>query len=159
MSENKDDHEKYFFKPSPERPPWSPPAPENMEAGKIDPADYLTWIDDDRIEEVGDDGSFYIECTWQGPGAGSEHVIREAHSHPFPEIFGFFGYNPENTRDLGGEIELWLEGEKHIITESCLIYIPAGMEHCPLIIREVNRPMFQFTASPKGDYMGQHEKE
>ena len=47
--------------------------------------------------------------------------------------------------DLGGEIEIWLEDEKHIIDRSALIFVPAGMVHCPLVITRVDRPIFHFT--------------
>jgi hypothetical protein len=40
---------------------------------------------------------------------------------------------------------MWLENEKHIITKSAMLFIPAGMVHCPLILRRVGRPIFHFT--------------
>ena len=41
--------------------------------------------------------------------------------------------------------EIWLDGEKHIITKTALVFVPAGMKHCPLILRRVDRPIFHFT--------------
>ena len=76
----------------------------------------------------------------------------EAHTHDSDEIIGFFGNNPEDPYDLGGEIEFWLEDEKHIITRSCLLFVPAGMKHCPLILRRVDRPIFHFTIVTGGQY-------
>ncbi|HTY81621.1 MAG TPA: hypothetical protein VMB24_02460, partial [Dehalococcoidales bacterium] len=68
------------------------------------------------------------------------------------EILGFYGSDPQNPRDLGGEVEFWMEDEKHILTESFLVYIPAGMKHCPLKINRIDRPMFHLGASPSHDY-------
>ena len=49
----------------------------------------------------------------------------------FREAVTFFGSNPEDPTDLGGEIEFWLEEEKHTITRSCVIFVPPGIRHCP----------------------------
>ena len=75
------------------------------------------------------------------------------HTHDSDEIIGFFGNSSEDPYDLGGEIEIWLEDEKHIITKSALVFVPAGMKHCPLILRRVDRPIFHFTTVPGGRYI------
>ena len=40
-----------------------------------------------------------------------------------------------------------------ILTRSFLAYIPAGMSHCPLIVRRVERPIFHFTVGLGEDYV------
>ena len=105
----------------------------------------LIYLDDEVIK-----GAFYVECVWYWKG--SEQSIVEAHTHPFDEVITFFGTNPEDPQDLCGEVELWLEDEKHILTKSCLVFVPKGLKHCPLIIRRVDRPIFHFTAGPGGRY-------
>ena len=50
--------------------------------------------------------------------------------------------------DLGGEIELWLEDEKHTLTRTCIVFVPKGMMHCPLTVRRIDRPIFEFTTGP-----------
>ena len=99
----------------------------------------LVWLDGDVIP-----GAFYSECMWFWPGAASDHVRAEAHSHSFNEVLAFFGTNYDDPHDLCGEIELWLEDEQYVMTKSFLAFTPAGMKHCPLIIRRVNRPIFHF---------------
>jgi hypothetical protein len=54
--------------------------------------------------------------------------------------------------DLCGEIELWLGDEKHILTKSCMVFIPKGLKHCPLVFRRVDRPIFHFSAGPARAY-------
>ena len=105
----------------------------------------LVYLDDDVIK-----GAFYVECVWYWKGSDKSEV--EAHTHPFDEVITFFGTNPEDPQDLCGEVELWLEDEKHILTKSCLVFVPKGMKHCPLIIRRVDRPIFHFTAGPASEY-------
>jgi hypothetical protein len=94
-------------------------------------------------------GAFYLDCNWFWKGS-EMHVRAKQHSHDFDEILAFFGSNPENPQDLCGEIELWIEDEKYILTESCVVFVPKGTKHCPLIIRRVNRPIFEFTTGPSG---------
>jgi hypothetical protein len=54
---------------------------------------------------------------------------------------------------LGGEIELWLDGERHILKNSFIAFVPKGMIHCPLKIKRVDRPIFHFTTGPGGSYV------
>ncbi len=105
----------------------------------------LIYLDEEVIK-----GAFYVECVWYWKG--SEQSIVGVHTHPFDEVITFFGTNPQDPHDLCGEVELWLEDEKHILTKSCLVFVPKGMKHCPLIIRRVDRPIFHFTAGPSRKY-------
>jgi hypothetical protein len=89
----------------------------------------------------------------------STMVENIAHTHDTDEIIGFFGNNPKDPYDLGGEIEIWLEDEKYILTKSCLIFVPKGMKHCPLVIRKVDRPIFHFTTVTEGQYIKNETKK
>jgi hypothetical protein len=62
------------------------------------------------------------------------------HDHPYDEVLFFTGFDPENTLALGGVAEFELGGETQVIDTTCGIYIPAGMKHCPLTIKRVDRP-------------------
>ena len=73
------------------------------------------------------------------------------HVHDYDEVLIWTGSNPDDPRDLGAEIYMEIEGERHIITTSGSVYIPAGTLHCPLGWNRVDRP-FRFSAlslSPK----------
>ncbi len=111
-----------------------------------DRAARLFYLDDEVIK-----GAFYVECTWCLKG--SDESAAQAHTHDFDEVIGFFGTNPEDPHNLYGEIEFWLGDEKHILTKSCLIFVPEGLKHCPLIIRRVDRPIFHFSAGTRGTYI------
>lgn len=108
----------------------------------------MTWLDGKVIE-----GAFHFACSWYYKAPDK---ALPAHTHDFDEILGFYGSDPQNPRDLGGEVELWMEDEKHIMTESFLVYIPAGMKHCPLQINRIDRPMFHLGASTSPDYEKKH---
>ncbi len=107
----------------------------------------LVWLDGDVVP-----GAFYSECIWFWPGVWSDTVRAEAHSHSFDEVIAFFGTNYDDPHDLCGEIELWLEDEQYVMTKSFLAYAPAGMKHCPLKIRRVDRPIFHFAAGLSTKY-------
>ena len=72
-------------------------------------------------------------------------VNNEPHVHDSDEVLGFYGTDPENPSDLGGEVELMINGEMHVLTKSSLIFLPAGMPHCPLFLTRVDRPIFHFS--------------
>jgi hypothetical protein len=102
-------------------------------------------------------GAFYMETAWFWPGnwpayKGEAGVVKE-HSHEFAEAIAFVGTNPEDINDLGGEVELWIDGKQNIMDRSFLAFIPAGTKHCPLTIRRVDRPIFHFTAGMRGSYV------
>jgi hypothetical protein len=106
----------------------------------------ILWLDDQVVE-----GAFHMNTAWYLKAATT--LENTPHTHDSDEIIGFFGNNPEDPSDLGGEIEIWLEDEQHIITKSSLIFVPADMKHCPLILRRVDRPIFHFTTVPGGQYI------
>ena len=89
-----------------------------------------------------------VERIWRksaGPGLAP-------HTHEYNEILAFFGTNPDDIHDLGGDLEIWLEDEKHEINKSCLIFIPAGMKHCPLRTTRLERPIIHFAFRTEGKY-------
>jgi hypothetical protein len=98
-------------------------------------------------------GAFYLDCAWSIPGEEYEPDKQtKPHTHDYDEVLCFFGSNPEDFHDLGGEVEFWLGDEKHIITKSCIIFIPKGLKHSPLVIRRVDRPIFHFSTGPSKMY-------
>lgn len=99
-------------------------------------------------------GAFYFEGVWRWQPSPEGYNVKP-HSHDFDEVLAFFGTDPENPWDLCGKVELWLGGEKHTITESCTVFIPRGLEHCPLIFHKVDRPIFYLTTGPSNMYTGE----
>jgi len=117
---------------------------------QIDPvysqfAKRILWLDDQVVE-----GAFHMNTSWYFRPTQS---ALEPHVHETDEIIGFFGSDPANPYDLGGEVEIWLEDEKHTINRTAMIFVPAGMVHCPLVITRVDRPIFHFTVVTGGKYI------
>ena len=104
----------------------------------------VVYLDDNIVP-----GSFYVEAVWFVDKI-PESVAHGGHVHDFDEVIGFIGSNMKDPSDLGGEVEIWLEGNKHIINKSCVVFVPKGMHHCPIIFRRVDTPIFHFaTANAK----------
>jgi hypothetical protein len=98
----------------------------------------VLWLEGDVT-----DGAFHMNTSWYLRAADT--LESHSHVHDTDEIIGFFGSDPNDPYNLGGEIEIWLEDDRHIITSSAMIFVPAGMKHCPLALTRVDRPIFHFT--------------
>jgi len=67
----------------------------------------------------------------------------QGHSHDFAEIFVFVPCDEDlNAYDAETELYLGDKGEKMIIKETCAVYVPAGLHHCPIIHTRVGKPFF-----------------
>jgi hypothetical protein len=134
------------LKPPAVEAPWSPPNLGPAGKGKGGRVLYL----DSKVAP----GAFYMECVWVLPRpagtvpAGGRRVGTEPHTHDYDEVIAFFGTDLNDPYDLGAEVELWLGDEKHIITKTSLVFIPAGLKHCPLTFLRVDRPVFHYTTGP-----------
>jgi len=123
--------------------------PEEKKKIEADYARYakrILWMDKNVVE-----GAFHMNTAWYMNAAAT--LEDKPHAHDADEIIGFFGSDPANPSELYGEIEMWMEDEKHVITKSALLFVPAGMKHCPLILKRVDRPIFHFTVVPGGLYI------
>lgn len=104
-----------------------------------------------------------------GAGWGLGHTIEHSggtitdfpHSHDYDEIWLFLGTNPDDNKDLGGEIEFWFgegdEAEMHTITKPSALLVQAGVVHCPVVFKNVQRPIISlpmlFAPSYKSNYV------
>ncbi len=105
-------------------------------------------LDDKKVSGI----PFFTDCAWVWPKPGEIVMEANAHSHDFDEIVTLFGTDPDNPRDLCGEVEFWLDGEKHILTRSSIVYVPKGVNHCPLTFRNLTRPIFHYIVGDAGRY-------
>jgi hypothetical protein len=105
----------------------------------------ILWVDDKIVP-----GAFQMNCCWFVKVPKEQPYFE--HTHDVPEIIGLFGGDPKNPNDMGAEVEFWMGGEKFIITKSVMIFVPAGVKHCPLILKRVDRPIFHFTVVTSSTY-------
>lgn len=141
--------DKRFFVPEGKGPkieaPWTPVFDPLKEARRI------MYLDKDIVP-----GAFYMECVWFWPGDWpSQKGVGSApkpHTHPFGEVIGYFGTNPADPYDLGGEVEIWIDGKQNITNRTVMAFIPAGTVHCPIFIKRVDRPIFHITSGSSQTY-------
>jgi quercetin dioxygenase-like cupin family protein len=91
------------------------------------------------------EGAPYIDFVWMYKGY-EKNVTHPEHSHDWGEIFGYIGsVGQEDPHSLGGEVEFWVNGEKHVLTKSCLVWIPPRLPHCPVRFARIDKPILWFT--------------
>ena len=136
-------YEKYFItkvKPNLGATAWHGLVPE---AGK-GKGGRLIYLDDEVLP-----GAFWAEGVWIVPDdTRKKDEFIAAHTHDHDEILSYFGTNLDDPHDLGAEIEFWMGDEQYILTKSCIIFIPAHLQHCPLRVLSISRPVFHFATSP-----------
>lgn len=122
-------------------------APEKRQRGLGKNPRFLVWNDGDIIE-----GSHVFSVMLMGEEA-TKVAGHGPHTHRTPEVLVALGTDIDNPQELGAEIELSMgpEMEKHLITKSTLVYIPAEFIHCPFRVLKVTRPFLFIQAqySPK----------
>ena len=81
-------------------------------------------------------------------------IFHGPHEHKYPEIFMHLGTDPANPYDLGAEVEMFVgpEMEKHVLTKSTIICLPAGLPHGPWRVMSVRRPFMVVTVNQNGTH-------
>ncbi len=99
------------------------------------------------------EGSFIVSCTLLTCKNGVGPVYTElAHTHDFDEVWVFVGTDTDNPRDLGGELDFWLEDDHFIIDKSCMVFVPRNMKRGPCGIRRIDRPIVFFQTANASTY-------
>ncbi len=77
----------------------------------------------------------------------------DAHAHDFAQVFLFVPC-AEDLKAYDAETDLYLgeEGDKMVINQTCAVYVPAGMVHCPIIHKRVGTPFFFVNCPITGKY-------
>jgi len=114
------------------------------------------WIDGSVVP-----GAFQMNTSWYF-APNREAILADAtspmgreHRHASAEILGFYGSDPDDPEDLGGEIELYINGEKHLLTKSSLVFLPPMLPHCPLYVNRADRPIFHFSVVMDAAYQAE----
>ncbi|MBC3796573.1 hypothetical protein [Acetobacterium tundrae] len=81
----------------------------------------ILWMDGNVVE-----GAFQMNTAWYFAVPDDDPVFEE-HCHNSDEIIGFYSGDPNHPYDLGGELEVTIDGETRKITKSTMLFIPAGI--------------------------------
>lgn len=96
-------------------------------------------------------GFFFVDGMWLWEGSSKEPV-GVPHKHDFDHVLCFAGGHIDDPQDFGGEITVWLDGNKEIIKRNSIIFVPAGVVHGPIIFNKILRPVFFLTVAITGKY-------
>ena len=115
----------------------------------------ILWMDSDSVP-----GAFQLNASWYtapnmylvDEGQRDNASFMHPHVHDVGEIVAFYGSDPEDQENLNGEIIFYIGGEKHVFTKSTMVYLPAGLEHGPLFIQKVDKPIFHFSCLMQDKY-------
>ncbi len=105
----------------------------------------LLWIDGKKLS-----GAPYMEAVWF---LTSNDTGPEEHTHDFDEFLGFVGTDAKKPEELGAEITFFVGGEAVTVTKSCIVYVPRGVSHSPLLVPSLDRPVIHFSGGNGGDYL------
>ena len=106
----------------------------------------LLFMDNSTVE-----GAFYLSAAWYLKDSDTR-TPRQPTLMSMTRSSRSSADNPDDVHDLGGELEIWLGGEQHFVTKSCLIFVPSGLSHCPFWVRKMKHPILHFTTAPMGAY-------
>jgi len=96
-------------------------------------------------------GGHYLQGTWVYK-ASSTPYPEKTHSHDYSEYLGFVGSNPNDPLDLGGEVDLCIGDEVHTLTRTSMVFIPGGVNHCPIYFKRVDYPIWLFATAQMKTY-------
>ena len=95
-------------------------------------------------------------------GLGDMEILDAPMWHDTEEIFVFVGTDPNNTKDLGGEVWYWIgegkEAEKYVFTTPTCIVIPPKTVHTPMWFEKVHRPFILIVIQTAPEWRGGFSK-
>jgi hypothetical protein len=101
------------------------------EGGKL-----IVYSDPTRI-----DAGLLMRIIRYSPDKAPYQVI-DAQAHEYPAMLLFLATDLKDCTDLGAEIELQMgpEKERHVITKSAMVYVPADTVHGPFKVTKATKP-------------------
>jgi hypothetical protein len=105
------------------------------------------WLDRQMLPE----SPVVVDIGWRFE-VPSPDPVEWAQNHDFDEVLCFIGTDPQNPRDLGGEIEFHIGDEIHRFDTTTVIFIPKGLTHCPFMHKRVDRPFLLVVFALSGHY-------
>ena len=91
----------------------------------------------------------YFSMSWYCAPCDSK---ADTHTHDFDEYLGFAGSDPEHPEALNGLIRIMIDDEWVTLEKSTIVFIPAGIKHCPYRIERVDKPILHWTGGNTSVY-------
>jgi hypothetical protein len=104
----------------------------------------LLWLDGKKLP-----GAPYVEAVWFNT---TNDTGPAPHEHEFDEFIGFIGSDPAHPEELNAEVQFHIDDDLVTVTKSCLVYIPRGVRHSPILVPRMERPIIHFSGGVGGNY-------
>jgi hypothetical protein len=89
-------------------------------------------------------GAFYADFVWIW--SGDMTMAPASHAHDWDEMIGLVGgCGKDNPRFIDGDLTIAIDNKAYPIKQSSLVYIPPGVEHCPIEFKNIRQPVLCFT--------------
>jgi len=86
---------------------------------------------------------------------GITGMSTKPHVHKYDEAVFFIGSDPEHLDELGAEVEISIgelgKEEKHTFDKPTVLVAPAGLYHCPIVTKRIDKPYVCMAVSLTGE--------
>ena len=116
------------------------PSPEDRPKHKGHQVPSMTYMSNELVPG----SNTYIEVSWIYDVPTPNPYVRE-HAHNYDEIVMHLGSDHEHPEDLGGDMEISVEGKPLRFDTTTTLFLPRGTKHGPLVWHKVTRPHIEMT--------------
>ena len=86
---------------------------------------------------------------------GITGMSTKPHVHKYDEAVFFIGTDPAHLDELGAEVEISIgelgKEEKHTFDKPTVLIAPAGLHHCPIVTKKIDKPYVCMAVSLTGE--------
>jgi len=99
-------------------------------------ATHVMKVDQNRLKDF-----FSVDCWWFWSSEPNQ-IVDTTRISECNQVIGLVGADPSNPPSLAGEMTVWVDGKKNVLTRSSLIFVPAGVPFGPVQINHMEHPIF-----------------
>jgi hypothetical protein len=103
----------------------------------------MTYMSSALVKEA----NYYLDFGWIY-GIPEPNPSVPEHRHETDEIILYFGGDPKNPEELGGEIEFFIGGQSFVFSTSVALFIPKWLRHGPVVWKNFTKPHIEMTLIP-----------
>ncbi len=104
---------------------------------------------DARVTAVRLDGNAIPDCMFCETGWYLKPCARPGLArNESDKLLIFIGSDANDPEHLNAEVELWIENDKLILRDTCVVFVPAGASYGNIEVRNVMKPVLFFVVQP-----------